>query len=87
MLVCQILSNTVRKAVVRVETRVLSVTHPAVVLQDASGGDISRTQVINRGQPGFAVVTYRIVEGPAGVRREVVSEDTYPVMNRVVRAL
>ncbi len=87
MLVCRLLSDVQSKPSVRIETRVLSVTQPATVLQDASGSGIERLRFINRGQPGFTVTTYRVTDDSREGTCEVISEDTYPVMNRVVRAL
>ncbi len=69
---------------VRVETRAASVTKPAQILLpgEMSGG---RLKLVNRGHPGFHVRTYRCIEYRDGLKRELISDDNYPVMNRVVR--
>ncbi len=69
---------------VRIETQTASLTRPGQILLpgDESRG---RLKVVNRGHPGFHVRTYRCFEYPDKVRRELISDDNYPVMNRVVR--
>lgn len=44
-------------------------------------------RLVNRGRPGARVVVYRtFLRGPRAGRRELVSEDSYPVMNRIIAA-
>ncbi len=70
---------------VQVDTETRSVIRPSEVLQDRSGTGSGRWRLINRGHPGFHVVTYRRFISETGSRRELVSEDRYPAMNRIVR--
>jgi len=82
-LVCRVLS--VHKPAYRVviESHVRSVTRPGQIFLAGSGG--VRTKIVNRGHPGFSVATYRrFIDGKQS-KRELISEDSYPVMNRVVR--
>jgi len=51
---------------------------PPRELQVDSGG--KRTRVMNKGKPGWSVVTYRSISG----KREWVATDSYPSMDRVV---
>jgi hypothetical protein len=69
-----------------VETRVVSVTKPSEVVQDRSSGS-GKWRLLHRGYPGFHVLTYRRITDSHGARRQLISEDTYPAMNRVVRII
>lgn len=71
---------------VQVEEQMKSVTLPNDVVQDRTTDGTGRWKLINRGHPGFYVATYRSFVGPGGTRRQLVSEDRYPAMNRIVRA-
>lgn len=70
---------------VRVQAQVRAVTRPTEVVQDRSSGDAASFKLINRGHPGFYVVTYRHFISPSGSRTELVSQDRYPPAHRVVR--
>lgn len=70
---------------VEVNTDTRSVTMPSEVIQQGELGGSRRLKVINRGHPGFEVATYRTFISPHGTRRQLVSDDRYPAMNRVVR--
>jgi vancomycin resistance protein VanW len=70
-----------------VRQRVESVTEPAVVRQpwrsDSSGP--ARRRVRNPGRRGARVLTYRVrLEQGREVARELLSDDSYPAMNRLV---
>lgn len=82
--ICRILSTRVPTHTAQVETRIVSVTQPSEVLQDRSSAG-GKWRLMRRGYPGFHVATYRRLVTSEGVRRELVSEDTYPAMNRLVR--
>lgn len=84
-LVVRMLSTARPDGVVRIESEMRSVSRPSEVIQDRAAGDSARWKLINRGHPGFDVVTYRIFTTPSGTRRELVSEDRYPAMNRIMR--
>ncbi|MGC8861725.1 MAG: VanW family protein [Armatimonadota bacterium] len=70
---------------VRVESRVRSVTRPTEVVQDRAGSDGGRWRLVNRGHPGFCVVTYRRFAAGGTCRTELVSEDVYPPLHRVIQ--
>ncbi len=70
---------------VRVQTQVRSVTRPTQVVQNRSSSDGAGFKLINRGHPGFYVVTYRHFTTPSGSETELVSQDRYPPMHRVIR--
>lgn len=80
-----IASTAVPKYRVVVCTETKSITMPNDIVQDRTGGGRGRWRMVNRGHPGFHVLTYRTFTGGGGYRRELVSSDSYPVMNRVVR--
>lgn len=84
-LVFRILSRHQPDYEVRVESEVRSVTQPTEVVQDRGAPGAGRRMLVNRGHPGFHVFTYRQFILPGESRRQLVSEDRYPVMNRVVR--
>ncbi|MCE5199762.1 MAG: VanW family protein [Armatimonadota bacterium] len=84
-LVYKIMSRYKPKVKVRIEQELRSVIRPSDVLQDWTTNGRGRWKLINRGHPGFYVVTYRRFTGPDGSHRELVSEDRYPAMNRIVR--
>lgn len=70
---------------VEVESQVRKVVRQGHVV--LSGGDAQggRMKLVNKGHPGFQVATYRRFIGPDASRRELLSQDSYPVMNRVER--
>lgn len=84
-LVCRILSSWQPKYNVQVVTQVRSVIRPTEVVQDRTVGESGRWKLVNRGQAGFYVATYRRFVSKSGSRIELVSEDRYPAMNRIVR--
>jgi vancomycin resistance protein VanW len=70
---------------VRIESDTRSVIKQSEVIQQGEAEGSRRLKVINRGHPGFQVATYRTFISPNDTRRELVSDDRYPAMNRVVR--
>lgn len=71
---------------VEIESQVRKITRPGQVILAGVGQQASsRVKLVNKGHPGFRVATYRRFTSPTGVRRELLSEDSYPVMNRVIR--
>lgn len=84
-LVYRIMSRYRPEYRVRVESEMRSVIRPNEVIQDGTGDGHGRRRLVNRGHPGFNVVTYRRFMLPKGSQREFVSEDRYPAMNRIVR--
>ena len=84
-MVFRVLSTYRPEYSVRIESDTRSVTMPSEVIQQGEVGGWRRLKVINRGHPGFQVATYRTIVSPTGTRRELVSDDRYPAMNRVVR--
>jgi len=85
-LVCRIVSSHKPDYTAQVETRVLSVIKPSEVVQNRASGS-GRWRLLHRGYPGFHVMTYRRINGSGGVRRQLISDDTYPAMNKVVRII
>jgi vancomycin resistance protein YoaR len=70
---------------VQVESQVRTITRPGQIVLSSAGHEGGRLKLINRGHPGFCVATYRRFTGPHISRRELISQDSYPVMDRVVR--
>jgi len=84
-LIYRILSTHRTAYRVRIESQTRSVTLPSEVLQDRTTSGRGRWKLINRGHPGFYVVTYRTFLYQSSTRRQLLSEDRYPAMNRIVR--
>lgn len=84
-LVYRVLSSARPSGRVTVDTHLRSVTRPTQVIHDHTASGSGRWKLVNRGHPGFNVITYRRFASASGARREVVSEDRYPAMNRIVR--
>lgn len=84
-LVFRVLSSCRPGYTVRIESQTRSVSLPNEVIQGGSSDGSGRRKLINRGHPGFYVATYRTFVSPHGTRRELLSEDRYPAMNRIVR--
>ena len=82
--VFRILSRQKPTSTVTVNTSIRSVTAQSDVLYECEPG-ARRRALVNRGHPGFDVVTVRRFEDKNGIRAEIVSEDHYPAMHRVIR--
>ena len=85
-LVYRIMSRFKPKETVKIEQELHSVIKPCAVLQNRSSGHTGHSKLINRGHCGFYVLTYRrFISSNGSCRRELVSEDRYPAVNRIVR--
>ncbi len=84
-LVVRVMSRCKPSCEVRIEAETWSVTAPNEVIQDRTTDHTGRWKLVNRGHPGFYVATYRRFISPDGSRRELLAEDSYPAMNRIVR--
>jgi vancomycin resistance protein YoaR len=76
------------RGMVRVAPHVLSRSAPARLTRVVRGGDgpAGRSYLRSPGATGYRVITYRIFsQSGREVRRERLSDDTYPAMNRVVQ--
>ncbi len=69
-----------------VHTRVRAVLAPGEVLQIDPALLPGECHRLSRGRPGYRVLVYRQFLDAAGARRELISEDRYPPMNRLVVA-
>lgn len=67
-----------------VQTQVRAVLPPGQVLQTDPQLLPGECHRLCRGRPGYRVLVYRQFLDAAGTRRELVSEDRYPPMNRLV---
>jgi hypothetical protein len=72
---------------VEIEPQILSRTSPARITYAAANGDGSgRVFTRNPGRAGYRVVTYRVFSTKGQVvRRERLSDDTYPTMDRILQ--
>jgi len=84
-LVFRVLSSCRPGCEVRIESETRSISPPNEVIQDRTSDGSGRWKLINRGHPGFYVATYRRFIYPDGSRRQLLAEDWYPAMNRIVR--
>ncbi len=67
-----------------IESQTRSVTRPGRIILPNTSQRPGQWKLVNKGHPGFYVVTYRRFVYPDHTRRQTVSQDTYPVMNGVV---
>lgn len=84
-LVFRILSTYRPDQTISIESETRSVSLPNQVIQDLTEDGAGRWKLINRGHPGYYVVTYRKFTTRHGSRKELLSEDQYPAMNRILR--
>lgn len=66
---------------VRVDRAIIGVTHPLTIVRPLVTG---RSRADVRGRPGCQVVVYRTVLAAGRSRREIISRDDYPALNRAV---
>jgi len=83
---CRILSRYPLKGEISIEREIRQVTPPQEVIRTSESGSDIRWRVINHGQPGLSVTVYRRITEGSRTARSLVSEDTYPPMNRLVEA-
>ena len=83
----RILSSCRPSFKVQIESQTRSVIRPGDIVLPRAEGSHAGWRVVNRGHPGFCVVIYRRFVHGGSVRSQMISEDDYPVMNRVVAAL
>lgn len=82
-LICRLLAQRKPDATFSVEREIRQITQPSEVVR-ASGGANLRWRVLNHGAPGIRVAVYRReTKGDQSVRR-LLSDDTYPPLNRLV---
>jgi len=79
--VCEIFGRSRPKERVAITQIVDSVREPRT-LSDAKG---TSGNVANPGKHGYGVTTFRIFRWPSGERRELLSRDSYPAMNRIIQ--
>lgn len=71
--------------IIKIASQVDSIIEPDEVIQHAAATQNSSMRIVNPGRKGYEVTTFRITEKDGKTRRELVSSDTYPSMNRVCR--
>ena len=81
-LVCTVIGKQKPAADISIVTQVADIRKPDTLI-DNPGGRGGR--VMNPGKIGFSVVTYRVWRKDQSEKRELLSKDTYPSMNRVIR--
>jgi vancomycin resistance protein VanW len=69
---------------VEIESQTRSITRPGRIILPNTSQRPGQWKLVNKGHPGFYVVTYRRFIYSDRTRRQTVSQDTYPVMNGVV---
>lgn len=82
---CSLYSTAPSSARIRVVTRVKSVTKPVEIVQDRTTAASGRRKLVNRGHAGFQVSTYRVFSYSDRTIEQLISEDRYPVLNRIVQ--
>lgn len=79
---CSVIGKQSPKADIAIVTQMDDVRTPSTLVDNPRGVG---GRVMNPGKTGFSVTTYRVWRDKQGERRELLSKDTYPAMNRVVR--
>lgn len=83
--VCRILSQRPLGREISVEREIRQIKQPSEVIRVALERN-KHHRVINRGAPGLRVAVFRCVTTHGHTKRTLISEDTYPPMNRLVIA-
>ena len=69
----------------QVESEPMAEVEPAVVVRTVARMGAGQRRVMVKGRPGVRVSVYRrFLRGPRAGERELVSQDSYPAMNRVL---
>lgn len=83
--VCRILAQHKPGNEIIIESEVNQITAPGEVIRASSKATGERMRIINHGQPGMHVLVYRrTADGPHNSRK-LISENTYPPMNRLIK--
>lgn len=84
---CRVLSPRPLGRQIFVLREIRQVNWPGEVVSTSHSDDPSgvRWRVVNRGAPGVRVAVYREISEKGALKRSLVSEDTYPPMNRLIR--
>lgn len=81
-LLCSVIGKSKPTAEISIVQELVDVRRPERMIDNRSG---SGGKILNPGKTGFSVVTHRVWRTAAGERRELLSKDTYPAMNRIIR--
>jgi len=82
LVICRILGQGRASEEITIERDIKQVTAQSEVIRVS--GASGRYRVINRGHPGITVAVYKVIGNGERSRRVLVSEDTYPPMNKLV---
>jgi vancomycin resistance protein YoaR len=85
-LICRILSQKPLGKKISVEREIKQVTAPGEVVRGSLTSPDSHWRVTNHGAPGLRVAVYRRITTGNLSERTLISEDTYPPLNRLVEA-
>jgi vancomycin resistance protein YoaR len=80
-LICSVIGKRIPSDIT-VVTQIGDIRRPETFVDNPAG---KGGHVMNPGKVGFSVVTYRVWRNKDGERRELLSRDSYPAMNRVIR--
>jgi len=80
-IICRILSQHRLRQSIRIVREIRQVIPPGEVFTLEGRGD---RRTISRGSAGFHVAVYRSIGAKGRISRQLVSEDTYPPMNRLI---
>jgi len=81
-LLCTVTGKRSPTSAISIVTQLDNVQSPSTLVDNPKG---IGGRIMNPGKMGYSVATYRVWSTDAGTRRELLSKDTYPAMNRVVR--
>jgi vancomycin resistance protein YoaR len=79
---CEIVGKKLPNESVAITQIIESAREPRTLSSSTPG---KSARVMNPGKVGWSVTTFRVFRSPSGERRDLLSSDVYPPMNRVVR--
>lgn len=84
-LICRIISRKLPDCDITVEREIREVIPPGEVVRASGTGPEMTWRMVTRGAPGLRVAVYRRVTRGGQSVRTLISEDTYPPLNRLIR--
>ncbi|MDO8683288.1 MAG: VanW family protein [Armatimonadota bacterium] len=87
-IICRFVSQKPLGREIEVQREIRQITPPGEVVRArlSEPGSGTRWRIVNHGAPGLRVAVYRTTTKDGHTERELVSEDTYPPINRLIQA-
>lgn len=82
---CRILSQHPIGRQISIEREISQITAPSEVIRTTCSAH-NRMKIVNHGQPGMRVLVYRRISEGTKSTKVLISENTYPPMNKLIKA-